>query len=343
MNMFRNRSLVAVVAFALTGTLLGASLAQQSQPRAPTTLRMGTFYVTLPMLVAQQRGFFERQGLTVQYQQVRSSTQQFQSLLDGEYELIQTSPDNVANYRLNDKNPINRRFDPQLFMGMDYGLNLTLTARPGISSLEQLRGQSIAVDNPQSGFAFALYELLERAGLRRDVDYKVLPVGGTRNRYEAFPQGTFAATLLQAGFETRAANAGYALLRNVNAVVSPYIGVAAAGRESWLRQNRDSVVRFTRAYLEASAWAFDPANREAAIALLMTLPDTNRALAEQLYVIQLQPDNGNIRDGSLDPKALENIFALRVKYSGFEQPQDPVSLARETSGLYDLGYLRDAR
>jgi ABC-type nitrate/sulfonate/bicarbonate transport system substrate-binding protein len=306
-------------------------------------VRLGCFYRSLPMMAADQHGFYREGGIEVDYQQVTSSTQQFEYLRDDRYDVVQTSPDNVANYRYNDRNPIGTRVDAQGFMGMDYGMLLAVVARPGIATIEQLRGRTVSVDAPASGFAYVLYEILARHGLRRGEDYTIVETGGVFDRYRHLIEtDEFDATLLSGGFETRARNAGYTLLDSVHDIADPYLGVWAAAKSSWLRENVDLVGALVAAYRAATRWCFDPANREACLELLMQAPQTTRSLAEQLYEIQLRPGVGNVPDAGIDPAAVLNVLRLREQFGGFEDPPDIAAIARTDGDLYDLSYLRRA-
>ncbi|MPZ62764.1 MAG: PhnD/SsuA/transferrin family substrate-binding protein [Propionibacteriales bacterium] len=306
-----------------------------------TPVRLGCFYRSLPMMVAQQNGYFDEVGIEVEYQQVTSSTQQFEYLQDGRYDVVQTSPDNTANYRYNDGNPIGTRVDGKGFMGMDYGMQLIVVARSGIESLGQLRGRTVAVDAPASGFAYALYEILERAGLRRDIDYSVVSAGGVYDRYQAFVNSDeFDATLLSGGFETRAANAGFVMLDSVYDVANPYLGVWGAATTSWLEGSRDTAEALVAAYRSATRWCFEPGNHEQCLDLLMQQPDTPRGLAEQLYDIQLREGVGNVPDVGIEPEAVRNVLRLREKFGGFEGDVDVEAVTAPGGDLYDLSLLR---
>lgn len=343
--MFARRFISRLVLLALF-TAIAAPLAQDASAHSsppPATIRMGIFARSLPMLAASAKGFYAKYNLDVQYLQVTSSTQQFQYLRDDQYDVIQTSPDNVANYRLNTSNPLGATIDQQMFVGFDSGQYLVLAARPGITSPADLRGKKLAVDALTSGFAYVLYKIMLQYGLVRDVDYQVVPVGGVVQRYNGLLAGDFDATLLSSGFETRAANQGYPLLDSVADIADPYLGSAAAAKTSWLRSHRDVATRFVKAYIEASEWSFNPANREEAIGLLMTLPNTSRELAEQLYTIQVTEGVGNIRNGEIDRKALYNVLALRKEFNGFDSPQNLRFLSSPASPLYDLSYWLRAR
>jgi|SRR6266446_2020577 ABC-type nitrate/sulfonate/bicarbonate transport system substrate-binding protein len=64
-------------------------------------LRLGLFSPSLPHLVAIREGYYEERGLTVEQQRIRSSSGLFRALRDGDVDVALTSPDNIANFRLN--------------------------------------------------------------------------------------------------------------------------------------------------------------------------------------------------------------------------------------------------
>jgi ABC-type nitrate/sulfonate/bicarbonate transport system substrate-binding protein len=307
-----------------------------------TAIRMGVFYQSLPMMVAQDLGYYEREGLEVDYQRVSSSIQQFEYLREDRYDFIQTSPDNVANYRLNEGNPLGGRIASTGFMGMDYGMNLTLVARPEIDGPDQLKGGTVSVDAPFSGFAYVLYKILRQAGLEREADYEVVPTGGVADRYTALLAGEFDGTLLSGGFETRAVSQGYRIVGSVYDIASPYVGVMACGKDEWLERNTDDAIRFVRASHAATRWCFDPANRDDAVAMLTGLPNTDEVLAAQLYDVQLRDGVGVIRDLGIDPTGISNVLELRREFDGFETDPDLDGLSTSGGGLYDLRFLEEA-
>lgn len=308
-------------------------------------IRLGAFYRSLPMLAAEHQGFYEDQGLEVEFGQVKSSTQQFQYLSDGRYDIVQTSPDNTANYRYNQHNPIEKRVDGKGFMGMDYGMLLIVVARPEFESIAKLAGQVVSVDATDSGFAYVLYKILANHGLTRDVDYSIVSTGGVYDRYIAMVEQNddFAATLMSGGFETRAANVGFNLLDSVYDIADPYLGVWAAATSDWLETNRDRAVDFVTAYRRATDWVFDPSNKQACLEMLTAIPNTSDDLAEQLYEVQLRPGVGNVADASIAPQGVRNVLALRQEFSGFEGEHDLDALVGTDSDLIDVSVLEESR
>jgi ABC-type nitrate/sulfonate/bicarbonate transport system substrate-binding protein len=318
-------------------------------PRAvdmtPAEIDFGVFYDSLPMLAAEAEGFWDKYNLTVNYLRVEGSVQQFDYLNRGLYDIVQTSPDNVANYRYNPTtNPLGVQIPAQIFMGIDYGLNLRVVARPGIENLEDLEGAELAVDAPDSGFAYLLYEILGNVGLERDVDYDVVESGGVGARFRALLEDEFDATLLCCGLSELALAEGMTWPEGGLAqdTIEPYHGVVGAADERWIEQNPDVLLRFIRAHYEASQWTFDPANRERAIELLMDAQSVERERAEEIYELSIDPRIGLVPDASLNREAILNTLQLREKFGGFETDLDPRREASPASGLYDLSYYHQA-
>src|SRR3954462_8313416 len=110
------------------------------------TFRLGIFSANVVADWAEQHGVFADHGLAVEQIPVASSPAQFSSLLDGEYDAVLTSPDNVATYVLNEHNPLGRRLDLLILRAVDRGGRLSLVGAPGIDGLTALAGRRFAVD-----------------------------------------------------------------------------------------------------------------------------------------------------------------------------------------------------
>jgi len=326
-----------------------AGLAAPSVIKAATAtslVRVGLFSKNLPTIVADAKGFWAAEGLQVQLLQVAGSLPQAQSLANGQYNLAFCSADNTANYRLNENNPLGQQVDFQIIAGQDLGAGLGLFARPGIASVEALAGARISVDAPDSGFAFVLYAILGQHGLERGVQYDVTTLGGTAQRFAALAQNQTDATLLSAGFDVRAAAAGFAELSSANQLVRPYLGSVIEGSERWMAANRPTVVRFLRGYYKALQWSLASVNRDEATALLLAAtPGIEATVAVALYAAQIERADGLIEDMTVNVPGLLNLLALRQASGGFAQSrtvQDLAFLASSHSGLWTNTYLNRA-
>lgn len=312
----------------------------------PASLKVGFFGKNIAMLAAQDKGFYAAENLTVTYLQIASSEQAFADLRDGKYDIILSSVDNVVNYRLNPNNALGGGVLPvQAFMSVDYSNNLTAAGRLGINAVEDLRGRTVAVDAPASGFAYVLYEILANHGLQRNFDYHTVSIGGGASRFTALMAGKVDGTLLNNGFEIRAAAGGRKLFETVFDVANPYLGSVGVAMQPWMEEHEDVLIRFIRAYVAASNWSFDPANHAAAVLEMATQPNTSLALAAKLLNAQLTPGKGLVPTSNIcdfERQGLANVLFLRQKYDGFELPQNLKKLTTPAGEIYDLHWYHQA-
>ena len=172
----------------------------------------------LPLYVARQQGFFAQQGLHIDITYTAGSIPQLVGLVREEYQLIQTAPDNVINV---DNNPSAFGLDPAtaprviMLLGGSVG-PLSIFAQSNITTFDQLRGAVLGVDNPTSGFAIVLRDILARNGLLLERDYTFTVAGGTSNRLDALKNGSVAATILYAPYDVLATQAGFNQLAYFN-------------------------------------------------------------------------------------------------------------------------------
>ncbi len=273
-------------------------------------LAVGAFSPSVLLRVARRTGRLDEHDLAVEEIPVPSSPAQFRSLLDGELDAVLTSPDNVVAYRFVPTNPLGVTADVKIVSAIDRGLGLALYSRPGRTAADQLRGATMAVDVPTSGFAFAMYALAESIGLRRD-DYELVALGSTPKRLDALLAGRCDATMLNAGNELSAEHAGCVPLARVADVCTPYLGtvLSVAGSES-LEPARRLAAALQATADDICAGSLDDVTvDEAAVAL--RLP---RQLAER-YVARLKdPLEGLVHDGRVDLASLTTVVDLRRRY-----------------------------
>jgi ABC-type nitrate/sulfonate/bicarbonate transport system substrate-binding protein len=294
------------------------------------TLRLGIFSANVVAQWAEEHGVFAEHGLAVEQVPVASSPAQFSSLMDGDYDAVLTSPDNVATYVLNERNPLGRRLDLQILRAVDRGGRLSLVGAPGIEALPDLKGRRFAVDVPTSGFAFVGFALLSRAGLEPGRDYEVVTAGATPRRRLGLAEGQFDATLLNAGHEARAVRAGAHVLGVVSDVVRPYLGTVLATRSD---VDTPALRALLQAWDDAERAVLAPERRDDVLALLQQQPDTDPDIAGQMYATLLDPLHGICAGGGVEPAAFEAVLRLRAEQGGFEQAHDLAALSRPGGGL----------
>jgi hypothetical protein len=294
-----------------------------------TPLVVGTFSPSVLLRVARCTGVLDRCGLVVQEQQVASSPAQFTALADRSLHAALTSPDNVVAYRFLPGNPLGGTRDVRIVAAVDRGLGLALYAAAGTSDVVALRGRVVGVDVAASGFAFAMFELLDRAGLRRE-DYLLAELGSTPRRLDALLEGRCAATMLNAGSDLKADDAGLVRLADVLSVASPYLGtvLAVQGEPS------PAVRSLAAALLEAADGIRDGTFREAAV---QEASATGLAphLAERYVAWLLDPDHGLVPGGTVDRASLSQVIELRRRHAPPQVVAQLEYAVDRASGLVD--------
>ena len=273
-------------------------------------LVVGTFTPSVLLGAAHRTGRLDAVDLQVREEPVTSSPEQFRRLLAGELDVALTSPDNAVAYRFDPANPLRQLADVRIVSTLDRGLGLGLWARPGLSPERVSPGWRFGVDVPGSGFALALYALVERLGVPPS-EVRSSSLGSTPTRLRALLAGTCDATMLNAGNELVAEAAGCRLLGDVTEVAEPYVGtVVCVAGEQRLSAGRRLADALHNTALELLSGRLD----ELAAQLAGELVGLEPALAER-YVERLKdPAHGLVAAPEADLAGLASVVRLRQRY-----------------------------
>ena len=304
---------VVVVLVSLFASVIGASLRAEDLPPIRVNVFPGGF--NWPSFVALERGFFERNGIRVNLQFTPNSVVQMTGLAEGKFEIAITAADNIVAYAEGQgEAPIGPQPEFFAFMGSDSGF-LNLVVAPDVKNFGDLKGKALSVDARTTGYAFVLFEMLARNGLRAG-DYSVEKVGGTAQRWNALREGKQSGTLLSAPFNLLAQEQHFVELAKATKVIGPYQGNVGAARRSWAIHNKTLVIAFIRGYAQAIDWLYDNANRAEAIRILeKNVPEISPELAEQSYEELLDPETGFSPMARVNFDGLRTVLALRSRYA----------------------------
>jgi ABC-type nitrate/sulfonate/bicarbonate transport system substrate-binding protein len=267
-----------------------------------------------PIWVAQEKGLFAKNGIEVKLTPTPSSVFQLTNLIEGKFDIAMTAIDNLIAYREGQGEAKVDGPDLIAFMGSDNGF-LRLTAVPEVKTYQDLRGKTLSVDALTTGYAFVLLEMMERAGMRMDRDYKVERAGGVLQRFQALIERRHAATLLLSPFEVQAQARGFTLLGNATDVLGAYQGLVGGARKSWADANPDSVIAYIRSFSGAVDWLYEPGNKAEAIAIFRkNLPQASEQAANAAYIVLLSPKDGFQKKAQIDLEGVRTVLQLRSKY-----------------------------
>jgi ABC-type nitrate/sulfonate/bicarbonate transport system substrate-binding protein len=290
--------------------------AAPARAQAPANVMVNVFQggFNWPCFVGQQKGFFERNGITVTLQPTPNSVAQMTGLAEGKFDIAVTAFDNIVAYvEGQGEAPIGAQPEFFAFMGSDNGF-LSLVAAPEVKTIADLKGKTLSVDARTTGYAFVLFDILRRNGLQES-DYKIEKVGGTTMRWDSLREGKQSGTLLSAPFNFLAGEQHFNELARAIKVIGPYQGNVAATRRSWAKENRTKVIAFIRGYAQAIEWLHDKANRKEAISILLNNVKMSPELSERTYDELLDPKDGFFRKGHVSTDGMRTVLALRSRYA----------------------------
>jgi ABC-type nitrate/sulfonate/bicarbonate transport system substrate-binding protein len=121
-------------------------------------------------------------------------------------------------------------------------------ARKGIKTLKEVK--RIAISRFGSNADFAARYLLQREGLRPDVDVALLQVGNQSNRIAAVETNNADAAMLTPPMTLHARKLGMTLLVDASKLGIPYSSLFFVSRRAYLMKTRAELVNFTKAMIE---------------------------------------------------------------------------------------------
>ena len=125
---------------------------------------------------------------------------------------------------------------------------ITLFASPAIKTAADLKGKTIGISTFGSETDVAVSIALQRLGLKRD-DVTVSQIGGSSQRFGALIAGRIDAAPLLEPTITAAKEKGFTPLLDLAATNTPWIFDGVVVTESYLKEHRDTLTHFVRAYI----------------------------------------------------------------------------------------------
>ena len=196
-----------------------------------------------PVYIMKELDLPRKHGLDVEVLFVPVSSRALQAALAGEIQFLTSG--GVAN--------INANATGADFVGLTATLNtfaFKILGSPDIKKPENLKGKKVAISRLGGASDFSIRYALTHWGLVPDKDVALLQVGGEPESVLALQNKAVDAAILSEPFSTVATRAGSVLVADLSQLGVPYTMHGFGVRKSFIRANRDVVVRFMKAYLE---------------------------------------------------------------------------------------------
>jgi NitT/TauT family transport system substrate-binding protein len=195
---------------------------------------------TLPIVIAQDFGFFAAEGLEVKTVFIRGGPTAMAALVGGGVDY--TFVAGVAAVRAIAQNA------PMLIIsGMQPYMDYTLIGGKGITSVNDLKGKIVGVTGP-GGVEFASVEGLAKKGLVRDRDYKILyGVGNSPARAQALESGKIQASPFSFLERLELEKKGFTSLFDIGDVMPGFPFVVIVSSKQKIETDPEGIVSLLRA------------------------------------------------------------------------------------------------
>jgi NitT/TauT family transport system substrate-binding protein len=253
-----------------------------------------------PLWVTKEAKLFEKYGNHVELIFIQGASSAAAALSSGDAQVGMFSPQVVIS---------TPALDLVMFGRLGNTMDNRIFGRRGIKSLKEVK--RIAISRFGSNADFAARFLLQREGLRPDVDVALLQVGNQSNRIAATETNNADAAMLTPPMTLQARKLGMPLLVDASKLNIPYSSLFFVARRPYLTKNRADLVNFTKAMIEGVH--LYKANKEFAI----------KVLGKYMKIQDREVLEENLReyDFPVRPYPAKEYFELPIQEVGKKDPK----------------------
>ena len=253
-----------------------------------------------PLWITKEAKLFEKYGNHVQLIFIQGASSAAAALSSGDAQVGMFSPQVVIS---------TPALDLVMFGRLGNSMDNRIFARKGIKSLKEVK--RVAISRFGSNADFAARFLLQREGLKPDIDVALLQVGNQSNRIVAVETNNADAAMLTPPMTLQARKLGMTLLVDASKLNIPYSSLMFVARRSYLTKNRADLVNFTKAMIEGVAYY--KANKEFSL----------KVLSKYMKVQDREVLEENFReyDFPLKPYPAREYYELPIQEVGKKDPK----------------------
>ena len=197
-----------------------------------------------PIWVIEDRKLLHKLGVTPEIISINASPTVLQTLLANEIDAASISVTTLTSSRL-------AGADTVMIVGVVPTFVDHIVSLSSITAVEQLKGKTAGVNRLGSTSDLGLRLALKKLGIDPDKDVKIIPTGGTAERFAALSKGVTQFTIIPEPFLTQAEKLGFRNLYNITDLKIPFWWNGILSREAIIKSKRPLMQKLTRAMVEA--------------------------------------------------------------------------------------------
>lgn len=321
-------SLTLIALFLCSGVRAQGEALSLKYGQIPSTIKSVS---SLPLYLAQRRGFFAREELNVEIVPIEGGTGNMVAALDrGAVDITRTATPYLILAAL-------KGSDAVAIAGETRTPIYSLMVQPEIKTYDDLKGKLLGLSLRVDTISISMRKLLARHGLRQD-DYQVKELVGTPPRFECLKRGECAGVPLEQPEDFLAMKQGYRRLGLSTEAVPDFQFTVSAVRRGWAEQNKDKVTRYVRALASAYRYLRERGNRDDAVKTIVETTGSPPEMAHEILTLYFEPDLGVFpKQGEVDLKGMARVLDFMAEAGELKAPLPP------PQRFVDLQFLHAAR
>jgi ABC-type nitrate/sulfonate/bicarbonate transport system substrate-binding protein len=268
-------------------------------PSAPAKVVIGYAATTtrlMPLWIAQEQGFFAKNGIESEPVLLRGGTTLVTGLASGDVQIGRTAGAAVLS-------AVGAGHELKMLATFSGRNSYDVVVRPNIKRVEDIRGKKIAINSLGGGTWMGAMLWLEHFGLDPQRDQILLQsVGDQSVQAQALEAGVVDVAFVDSFYSKWLKQKGMTILADYSELKQPLVSQSMVVQRIFLQQHGDIAENYLKSEIEGVAFAVAPKNKPAVIKTLMRRLRTDAAGAEDGYVDLLR---------GVDRKPLASLEGMR--------------------------------
>ena len=262
MKIFASKLLLAFLVLVLSTLICAETRSENLQVNFGVTFRNARL---VPLWIADEEGYFKKQGLDVKQVNISGGTQGAQMMVSGGVDVSYDDPITCIVSTAGGI-PVN------VIVGGTPSLAYLIVGGPEIKNIADVKGKRVG----SSGLGLSASRLALLVGLRRfgiDADkgqVTIVAAGQEPERIAGLSTGAIAATVISPEYRTKLEQLGVNMLADLRTLNIPWETSSVITTAKNVQTKRDMLERVVRAILQAHAFILNPANRTRVVEVMTT-------------------------------------------------------------------------
>jgi ABC-type nitrate/sulfonate/bicarbonate transport system substrate-binding protein len=294
----------------IAGALFCVSFIEVAHAAEIITLRYGQNAASagslssLPLTIAERKGFFVREGLHLEVVPIPGGTDRIVAALDkGEID----AGKNATPYLIQ---AVLKGSDAVAIVAQTANPVYSLIVRPEIKSFGDLKGKIIGLSTPGDTITLSTVRLLANKGIKAS-DFQAKAVVGTGARFDCLKSGECVAVPMGQPEDLGAIKQGYPRLGFTYEAGADLIFNVDMTRRAWGEKNKEPLVRLVRGFAASYEYMNDPKNRGDVTNTVKESLKVSDEIAREIFALYLEPDKNVLpKRGELSLRAFNQVLQL---------------------------------